>query len=55
MTSSREFHAVIFTVCSDYQSNTKNIFTKFHEKILNFSKDKEEPKKTHKKWAKIFQ
>ena len=43
-----------FFVCSDHQSNPKNISTKCHEKMLNHSQEKKEPKKkTIKKWAKI--
>ena len=45
MTSSRECQAVNFFVCSDHQRNTKNISTKFHEKMLNRSQEKEDPKK----------
>ena len=43
-----ECYTVTFCVCSDHQSNTKNISTKFHERMLNCSHKKEERKKNTK-------
>ena len=42
-----------FFVCSDHQSNTENISTKFYKEMLNRSQEKEERKRTPLKWTKI--
>ena len=55
MTPSRECHAVIFCVCSDHYSNSKNISTKLHKKMLNRFHEEKERKKALQKWVKITQ
>ena len=48
---SRKGYAVIF-LCSDHQSNTKNISIKFYKEMLNRFQEKEKRKKKNKKKRK---